>query len=1399
MTEHIFRQILPFIIVTFFFGTSLASTIQQEPSSSIQLPMTDNSSLQEHAMEKIPKTSYTLGESSIVQKEIPKLPFCTTIKNDKNKLHDRTMGPTSQGHIAYAWCVYDPGGQIPEGLVYFYLDDPSTIYSVGPGGGILLSSADFLNEHIMYGGDYAGGLYMIDVDTVECIYISPTIAIKGLTYDSTTNIWYATSSNSLYTLDVNTGVTTLLGSHGIPNSIFGIACDTNGNIYGYDVVWTGDSTLYSINKTTGFATAIGSMGYGFVYSQDCGYDRDNHILYIAGYFNDGTPSALLTCDVTTGACNIVGNFPGGVELDGLGIPWSPYHYDHDIEIKQIIHPANGNAQPVTPSINMENTGNSTEMNVDVRLQIGKELITESVEDFEADNGSYLHEPITSQVDAWTWGTPTAGPDTAHSGSHVWATNLAGNYPPNMWCSLVTPEFTVPSGALFNFWHWYYFENNYDGGNVKISNDNGTTWTLITPVGGYPGTLPYNPYMTGQPAYNGQSSGWKQATFDLSTYEAQDCMIMFETASDPSVQYTGWYIDDVGFTITNWENEYNQTMTIPVINPDETLEVTFPEWTPSDLGTVENAAIHYNAEATNLFADNNTNNDYKNKLFNLYYGYFHDVAITDIVSPHSGPAIPQTPEIVIKNNGQNAENATVTMTIGKALYTTLLEEDFSSGVPPAGWGTTHPSNWISSSTNSAGGVAPEAEFSWTPSNVGEHLLYTDIIDTTGYTTLLLQFKEYVNDYNSDYTLKIVTSTDGGATWNEAWSRPGGPFGPTTTEVALTAADGVGSATLQIAWDMSGDSFNINYWYIDDVFMGIIDMVEEYNETMMVDIDAGVSLNIVFPEWTPADIPGLAEDIDYLITANSSINSSDENPIDNENEELITVHYEHDVGVVVITEYPGAPSSRDIIWDNYGDDGTGIGLSSQLDTQYPFNSQCADDFQFALKLDVDQVHWWGQFYNGDVYPNPCEFNIIFYADDGGIPTGAGMDDPTPTALAVYNFPAVTGVAYDENAYEYDVILTPAFVADGGVNYWIAIQAVCVFSTDGQWGWSTNGANPDQLSLPYQGFPLPGGVPYWTATGYGDQAFQLSAYAGGGNPPPGTYQIAGYIENLGVTYPESDIPVNAQVTNDTDVVVYDETVIVPGPIVPGQMAEVIFPDIVIPDTPLAEGDYILTMQTQLSDDDHPDNDKRIQTWVIQRPDVTPPITQATIAGTIGDNDWYISDITVTLTAYDPDSNSRWPSGVNHTYYKIDDGSWMEYEVPFVIEGDGEHTVCYYSTDNAGNTEDVKCFTFKIDQTPPVITDFTVTAQNALKNKWLLAVIAEDETSGIVLIEFYADNALVGSVTTSPFEFLVDQKIHTAQCIVYDAAGNNQMSDVVIAFEFEYQQNIYIQQKQNSRQLDN
>lgn len=97
----------------------------------------------------------------------------------------------------------------------------------------------------------------------------------------------------------------------------------------------------------------------------------------------------------------------------------------------------------------------------------------------------------------------------------------------------------------------------------------------------------------------------------------------------------------------------------------------------------------------------------------------------------------------------------------------------------------------------------------------------------------------------------------------------------------------------------------------------------------------------------------------------------------------------------------------------------------------------------------------------------------------------------------------------------------------------------------------------------------------------------------------------------------------------------------------------------------------------------------------DTTPPVTTATLQGDMS-GDVYITDVTVTLTATDTGS------GVDYTKYKVDGGAWMDYTAPFIVTGNGAHTVGFYSVDNEGNTETEKTVAFTIEY--PVEVALTV-----------------------------------------------------------------------------------------------
>jgi hypothetical protein len=165
-----------------------------------------------------------------------------------------------------------------------------------------------------------------------------------------------------------------------------------------------------------------------------------------------------------------------------------------------------------------------------------QFILTTAESFEYSNGGY------SGSGSWQWGQPTSGPPGAYFGINVWGTVLSGDYPLNCNDNLISIPFYIHSPeADFEFYQWYNIETGYDGGNVAVSTNGGSSWTVITPVGGYDDP---DIYALGGPGYTGSSGGWIRAEFDLSAYVGRTVQFRWRFASDGYINAPGWYIDDV---------------------------------------------------------------------------------------------------------------------------------------------------------------------------------------------------------------------------------------------------------------------------------------------------------------------------------------------------------------------------------------------------------------------------------------------------------------------------------------------------------------------------------------------------------------------------------------------------------------------------------------------------------------------------------------------------------------------------------------------------------------------------------------------------------------------------------------------------------------------------------------
>ncbi len=155
-----------------------------------------------------------------------------------------------------------------------------------------------------------------------------------------------------------------------------------------------------------------------------------------------------------------------------------------------------------------------------------------------------------------------------------------------------------------------------------------------------------------------------------------------------------------------------------------------------------------------------------------------------------------------------------MSLG-AMSQTFISEDFSNGVPPAGWTIDNlAAQWSSSSTANAEGTAPEAMFTWKQIITTSRLIAPQT-DLTGYTSVVLRFKHYLDNYGGGaYSIGAATRS-GGGDWNTVWEvSPNSSIGPEDLLITIDNDD-VGASDFEFCFYLDGNLYNMNYWYIDDV--------------------------------------------------------------------------------------------------------------------------------------------------------------------------------------------------------------------------------------------------------------------------------------------------------------------------------------------------------------------------------------------------------------------------------------------------------------------------------------------------------------------------------------------------------------------------------------------------------
>jgi hypothetical protein len=164
----------------------------------------------------------------------------------------------------------------------------------------------------------------------------------------------------------------------------------------------------------------------------------------------------------------------------------------------------------------------------------------------------------------------------------------------------------------------------------------------------------------------------------------------------------------------------------------------------------------------------------------------------------------------------------------------------------------------------------------------------------------------------------------------------------------------------------------------------------------------------------------------------------------------------------------------------------------------------------------------------------------------------------------------------------------------------------------------------------------------------------------------------------------------------------------------------------------------------------------------DTTPPVTTSMITGKKGNNDWYVSDVALGLTATD------YGSGVKDIYSAVDKRETIVAggSASFTLVGDGTHAVTYYAKDNAGNTETAHPLSLKIDKTPPLITALVSPATNA--GGW---------HNGDVTVTFTCSDALSGIASCpAPVTVSTEGAGQVVSGTAVDKAGNAATTSVTL-----------------------
>ena len=399
----------------------------------------------------------------------------TQLANDTDKTNDTLSKIMSVVNLVKTYCfvVHAPGDAIAWGPALSYLQIPDTITSI----------ANQDNDYRLYGGTWglnnkwygsvATEMNLITFDTItgaRTVIGSMGVNMYGLAYDYTSHKLYGVSNDgtnsSLYSISTITGASTLIGVS-ITDLLINLACDNSGNLYSVGV---NSDILYSINKFTGIATPVGSIGFDANYVQGMEFDHKTNTCYMAAY--DGNAGSLRTVDLTTGVTNLIAQFKLGCEITAYAIPFSSSLPAFDASVSSVVNPKSEcnmtNAESIT--INIDNLGTSSISNIPVSYSVN--------------GGTPVTETITSTIAAGTSFTYTFTQTTDLSGTGTYIIKIYSALGNDAFKTNDTLKFTFKNIPNSTPPYSMGFEptEDFSGWTIEDANKDFYTWQIVSSYG-----------------------------------------------------------------------------------------------------------------------------------------------------------------------------------------------------------------------------------------------------------------------------------------------------------------------------------------------------------------------------------------------------------------------------------------------------------------------------------------------------------------------------------------------------------------------------------------------------------------------------------------------------------------------------------------------------------------------------------------------------------------------------------------------------------------------------------------------------------------------------------------------------------------------------------------------------